>query len=79
MFNTCNKQPNHYEAQTMADLVPPKQLVAIRAAANFRAINAESESRRMFKCAPEGLNRKNASRIITYLNNQPRMLNAKAA
>jgi hypothetical protein len=72
MFNTYSEQSNPHEAQTMAELVTPKQLVAIRSAANFRAINAEAESRRMFGCAPESLNRKSASRLITYLNSQPR-------
>jgi hypothetical protein len=79
MFNMQSEQSNPYEPRTMAELVTPKQLVAIRSAANFRVINAESESRRMFKCALEGLNRKNASRLITYLNSQPYRWNYQAA
>jgi hypothetical protein len=74
-----NSTTNPNEAQTMADLVTSKQLMAIRAAANFRAIDTETEARRIFKCALEGLNRKNASRIIKYLNNQPRRWNYQAA
>jgi hypothetical protein len=72
MPNIYNEQPNPHEARTMAELVTPKQLVAIRSAANVRAINAESECRRMFGCAPEGLNKRAASSLITYLNSQPR-------
>jgi hypothetical protein len=63
---------NRYEAKTMAELVTPKQLVAIRSAANARAINAERESVRMFKCAPESLNRRAASSLLNWLNNQQR-------
>jgi hypothetical protein len=55
----------------MAELVTPKQLVAIRSAANFRGVDAETESRLMFRCAPEVLNRRSADKLITYLNNQP--------
>lgn len=69
MFNTTI---NTNEAQRLAELVTPKQLVAIRAAANARAINAEREAQRMFRCAPEVLNRSSASRLITWLNRQPR-------
>jgi hypothetical protein len=79
MFNLHTEQPNPHEERTMADLVTPKRLVAIRCAANFRAINAETESRRMFGCAPEGLNRKAASKLITWLNEQPRRWQQHAA
>jgi hypothetical protein len=79
MFKMQSEQSNPNEARTMAELVTPKQLVAIRSAVNVRSINAESESRRMFNCSPEGLNSKAASEFITYLNSQPCMLNTKAA
>ena len=67
---------NVNQAKTMAELVTPQQLVAIRSAASFRAISAERESAGMFGCAPESLNRSSASRLITWLNQQPRYFQA---
>jgi hypothetical protein len=78
MSDMRSERPNPHEAQTMAELVTPRQLAAIRSAANFRGINAEAESRRMFDCVPEGLNRRAASSLITHLNNQPRMFEQAA-
>lgn len=55
------------EAESMADLVTPKQLVAIRAISNSRNINAESECLKQLRCRPEELSRRAASTFIDYL------------
>jgi hypothetical protein len=57
-------------AKTMADLVTPKQLVAIRAIANAQGVNAESECLEMLKCRPEELSRRAASTFIDHLKNK---------
>jgi len=59
--------PRDPVAKTMADLVTPKQLVAIRAIANAQNVNAESECLEMLKCKPEELSRRAASAFIDHL------------
>lgn len=54
-------------AKTMADLVTPKQLVAIRAIANSQGVNAETECLEALKCRPEELSRRAASAFIDHL------------
>lgn len=54
-------------SKTMAELVTPKQLVAIRVIANSGGINAEAECRQLLHCQPEELNRRSASAFIDYL------------
>jgi hypothetical protein len=54
----------------MADLVTPKQLVAIRAIANANRLNAERECMEVVKCRPEELSRRAASAFIDYLKNR---------
>lgn len=44
MFNMPSEQPNPHEAQTMAELVTPKQLIAIQDALNYRSVKAEQPS-----------------------------------
>jgi hypothetical protein len=58
---------NQYEAKSMEDLVTTNQLIAIRAIANSKGLNATKESERVFKLRPEELSRKGASRFIDYL------------
>jgi hypothetical protein len=43
MFNMQSEQLNPHEARTMAELVPPKQLIAIQDARNYRSIKAEQQ------------------------------------
>lgn len=59
--------PRDPVAKTMADLVTPKQLVAIRAIANAHGVNAEAQCVELLKCRPEELSRKAASVFIDYL------------
>jgi hypothetical protein len=59
--------PREPIAKTMADLVTPKQLVAIRAISNAQAVNAEAECLEVLKCRPEELSRRAASAFIDYL------------
>jgi hypothetical protein len=54
----------------MADLVTPKQLVAIRAIASAQAIDAEAGCLEMLKCRPEELSRRAASAFIDYLKSK---------
>lgn len=56
-----------HTAKTFADLVTPKQMVAIRAIANCQGVNAEAECLETFKCKPEELSRASASQFIDYL------------
>ena len=63
--------PSDPVAKTMADLVTPKQLVAIRAIANANRLNAERECMEVVKCRPEELSRRAASAFIDYLKNRP--------
>jgi hypothetical protein len=62
--------PREPIAKTMADLVTPKQLVAIRAIANSQSVNAESECLEVLKCRPEELSRRAASAFIDYLKSR---------
>jgi hypothetical protein len=57
-------------AKTMADLVTPKQLVAIRAIANAQRVNAEAECLEVLKCRPEELSRRAASAFIDHLKSK---------
>ncbi|MGA9770120.1 MAG: hypothetical protein WBV94_13855 [Blastocatellia bacterium] len=50
-------------AKTMADLVTPKQMVAIRAIANSQGVNAEAECLEMLKCRPYELSRGGGERL----------------
>lgn len=59
--------PREPIAKTMADLVTPKQLVAIRVIANSQGLNAETECQQLLGCKPEELSRKAASAFIDYL------------
>jgi hypothetical protein len=59
--------PHDPVAKCMADLVTPKQLVAIRAIANSQRVNAQSECMKVFNCKPEELSRRAASAFIEYL------------
>jgi hypothetical protein len=54
-------------AKCMADLVTPKQLVAIRAIAKVQGVNAQSECMRLLNCKPEELSRRAASAFIEHL------------
>jgi Rad52/22 family double-strand break repair protein len=62
--------PRDPVAKTMADLVTPKQLVAIRAIANAHGVNAETQCLELLKCRPEELSRKAASVFIDYLKSK---------
>jgi Rad52/22 family double-strand break repair protein/SWIM zinc finger len=62
--------PRDPVAKTMADLVTPKQLVAIRAIANAHGINAETQCVELLRCRPEELSRKAASVFIDYLKSK---------
>jgi len=66
-MNEAPQFPRDPVAKTMADLVTPKQLVAIRAIANAQNVNAESECLEMLKCKPEELSRRAASAFIDHL------------
>ncbi len=62
--------PREPIAKTMADLVTPKQLVAIRAIANVQGMNAESECMKVLQCRPEELSRRAASAFIDHLKSR---------
>ena len=62
--------PRDPVAKTMADLVTPKQLVAIRAIANSQGVNAEAECLEALKCRPEELSRRAASAFIDHLKSK---------
>ncbi|MFP5265085.1 MAG: Rad52/Rad22 family DNA repair protein [Blastocatellia bacterium] len=62
--------PSDPIAKTMADLVTPKQLVAIRAIANAQGVNAEAECLEVLKCRPEELSRRAASAFIDHLKSK---------
>jgi hypothetical protein len=62
--------PRDPVAKTMADLVTPKQLVAIRAIANSQGVNAEAECLEALKCKPEELSRRAASAFIDHLKSK---------
>lgn len=63
---------NKYAAQSMSELITPKQLVAVRSIGSSKGINVEAEAQRIYHCAPEELSVKAASLFITYLSAQPR-------
>jgi hypothetical protein len=67
---THQQFPDDPVAKTMADLVTPKQLVAIRAIANAQAVNAEAECLEILKCRPEELSRRAASAFIDHLKSR---------
>jgi hypothetical protein len=56
-------------AKTMAELITPRQLVAIRAICNSQRLDGEKECESFFsqKVKPEELSRKAASAFIDYL------------
>jgi hypothetical protein len=57
-------------AKTMADLVTPKQLVAIRAISHSQRVNAEAECFEVMGCKPEELSRRAASAFIDHLKSK---------
>jgi hypothetical protein len=57
-------------AKTMADLVTPKQLVAIRAISHAQRVNAETECMEVMGCKPEELSRRAASAFIDHLKSK---------
>jgi hypothetical protein len=57
-------------AKTLADLVTPKQLVAIRAIAQALGLDADDECLTLYNCKPEELSRKAASLLIDYLKSR---------
>lgn len=57
-------------AKTMADLVTPKQLVAIRAISHAQRVNAETECLEVMGCKPEELSRRAASAFIDHLKSK---------
>lgn len=60
-------RPDQAAARTIADLVTPKQLVAIRAIANASGVDAEKRSLELFNCRPEELSKRAASQFIDDL------------
>jgi hypothetical protein len=60
-------RPEQAVARTIADLVTPKQLVAIRAIANANGLDAEKRSIELYNCKPEELSRRAASALIDEL------------
>jgi hypothetical protein len=62
--------PREPMAKTMAELVTPRQLVAIRAISNSQKIDAEAECKELMQCKPEELSRKAASAFIDYLKSK---------
>jgi hypothetical protein len=62
--------PREPMAKTMAELVTPRQLVAIRAISNSQKIDAEAECQELMQCKPEELSRKAASAFIDYLKSK---------
>jgi hypothetical protein len=63
-----NDNPN--VAKTLAELITPRQGVAIRAIANSSRIDAEARCFELYQCKPEELSRKAASSFIDYLKAQ---------
>jgi hypothetical protein len=62
--------PREPMAKTMAELVTPRQLVAIRAISNSQKIDAEAQCNELMQCKPEELSRKAASAFIDYLKSK---------
>lgn len=60
-------KPDQAVARTIADLVTPKQLVAIRAIANSQGLDAEKRSMELYNCRPEELSKRAASQFIDEL------------
>ena len=73
-MSTNDVNPN--VAKTMADLVTPRQLVAIRAIANSQGRNAENICRERMKCSSVELSRRAASAFIDLLK-QPEEVGAE--
>lgn len=63
---------NQYAAQSLAEFITPKQLVAILSIGTSKGINVESEARRIYGCKADSLNIRTTSNFITYLSAQPR-------
>ncbi len=68
-YNNAPK-PSQPVAQTMADLITPKQLVAVRSIANSKGLNAEQLCEQELKCKPEELSKKAASWFLDFLQVQ---------
>ncbi|MGA9772275.1 MAG: hypothetical protein WBV94_24800 [Blastocatellia bacterium] len=66
-MNTKQNFPRDPVAKTMADLVTPRQLVAIHSISNSQGLNAETECLEALKCRPEELSRRAASAFIDHL------------
>lgn len=64
-------KPNGHLAKTMADLVTPKQLVAICAISNAHGVNAETHCLETRSCKLEELSRRAASGLIDELKSLP--------
>lgn len=64
---TNHTQPRDPLAKTLADLITPKQLAAIRAIANAQGIEAEQECQTVYSCQLEELSRQAASALIDQL------------
>jgi hypothetical protein len=60
-------RPENAVARTIAELVTPKQLVAIRAIANAAGVDAEKRSLELYNCRPEELSKRAASALIDEL------------
>jgi Rad52/22 family double-strand break repair protein len=59
-------------AKTLADLITPKQLVAIKAIANTQGLQAEEECFSLYGCKLDELSRRAASALIDHLKMQSR-------
>lgn len=59
-------------AKTLADLVTPKQLIAIRAIAHDRGLEADEECLALYGCRIEELSRRAASVLIDHLKSYQR-------
>lgn len=64
------QQPRDPLAKTLADLITPKQLVAIRAIAHAQGLQAEQECQKIYNCQLEELSRQAASALIDQLKLQ---------
>ena len=63
--------PHDPLAKTLADLVTPKQLVAIRAIAHAQGLQADDECLALYGCKLEELSRRAASALIDHLKSRP--------
>lgn len=64
---STNTQLHDPLAKTLADLITPKQLVAIRAIAQAQGLDAEKECQAIYSCQLEELSRQAASALIDQL------------